>query len=388
MPSDTPTPRTQLRPGDLTPGEPLPLDVFDANGLMLLARGQVVRSESQLERLLEIGLWGDADHVARLRNEPLATEPQSLDRQQASVFEWLASARDELDAALTAADADLVARLGDVARQVRRAVALDSDAAVATVQWIRQGPYAVRQSVNVAVLAELMLVNMEAPDHVRHATVAAALSMNLSIVALQETLYHQKEMSPEQKAEVVRHPVAAFDRLRGAGLADETWLRAVLEHHEAFDGSGYPRKLQGEDIGLPARVISVADKFCATVSERAYRGAVPVSIALRKLLTASGPTMDPQVAARLAREIGIFPPGTPVRLRNGETGVAIKRTLDPLAPVVRVVRGRFGEPLATFTKRLTSRDTFGVAEEVARDELGADFDVFQLWNPSIDRTDP
>lgn len=381
-------PRTQLTAGDLAPGEPLPLDIYDRGGRMLLAKGQIVRSETQLERLLEIGLWGDAELVAALRSEPLptATGDSSTEWQQVSVFERLAAIRADLRRVLSG-EGDLRAGLEDLAARVTGAVALDSDAAIASIQWLRDPPYGIRQSVNTAVLTDLLLLNMEVDEAGRRSAVAAALGMNLCIVDLQETLYRQKEMSADQKAEIARHPRCAAERMRAAGIEDEVWLRAVEEHHEAFDGTGYPGKLSGETIGVPARVISVADKFCATVSERAYRTAVPVSIALRRLLTASGPTMDPQIAARLTREIGIYPPGTLVRLRTGEIGMVVKRTLDPQCPVVRVLRAKNGAPLGTFVKRLTSRDTFGVVEEVGREEGLPDLDVFQLWNPSIERRD-
>lgn len=388
--SEARAPHEQLIPGDLAPGEPLPLDVYDRNGVKLLARGQIVRSERQLERLLEIGLWGEAEAVAALRERPIATEAGETDRQQVSVFEQLAHLRDELASVLVLQGAPLADGIRRLAARLRHAVSLDANAAIASIQWLRTTPYAVRQSVNVAVLTEVVLEAHEADAATRDAAVAAALSMNVCILDLQETLYHVKDMTPDQKSAVARHPQEAVQRLQAAGVDDGLWLRAVAEHHEADDGSGYPRKLAGSAICLPAQVISVADKFCATIAERAYRAAVPVSVALRRLLTASGPTMDPIIAARLAREIGIYPPGTVVRLRSGDVGVAIKRTLDPNCPVVRVVLGRDGHLTPGFTKRLTSREMFSVTQELGREALPTGFDVFRLWHPSLDRsgTDP
>ncbi len=383
---DAPAPHEQLIPGDLAPGEPVPLDVYDRNGVKLLARGQIVRSERQLERLLEIGLWGEAEAVAALRERPIATEAGETDWQQVSVFEQLARVREELAAVLGREGPELAEGIGRLAARVRRAVSLDANAAIASIQWLRTAPYAVRQSVNVAVLADVVLEAHEADDATRDAAVAAALSMNVCIVDLQETLYRVKDMTPDQKSAIARHPQGAVERLRAAGVDDEAWLRAVMEHHEADDGTGYPRKLSGSAICLHAQVISVADKFCATIAERAYRAAVPVSVALRRLLTASGPTMDPIIAARLAREIGIYPPGTVVRLRSGDVGVAIKRTLDPNCPVVRVVLGRDGQVTPGFTKRLTSREMFSVTQELGREALPAGFDVFRLWHPSLEKS--
>ncbi|MBL8534587.1 MAG: HD domain-containing protein [Betaproteobacteria bacterium] len=378
--------RTQLEAGDLVAGESLPLDVYTRTGVLLLARGQVVLTERQLARLLEEGIWGEAETVARLREERGGDAAQTADWRKVSVFHELETLRNDLGALFGSGnDAGLPGGLADCAMRLRRAVSLDVDAAIASIQWLRTSPYAIRQSVNVAVLSEVLLGDLEVPDDVRTATAAAALAMNLSIVEVQEALFFRQAMTPEEKSQIARHPQAAVDRLTAAGVDDTLLLQAVLEHHEAHDGTGYPRKLAGDAIGLPARVISVADKFCATVSERAYRAAVPCSIALRKLLTDAGPTMDTQVAARLARAVGIYPPGTVVRLKNGETAMAVKRTLDPQAPVVRLVRSRDGVLTSTYSKRLTSKLAFAVTEEAGRSALPEGFDALQLWNPALER---
>lgn len=69
----------------------------------------------------------------------------------------------------------------------------------------------------------------------------------------------------------------------------------VLHHHEAYDGSGYPGRLAGEQIPLGARVVAVADTFDAMTSDRPYRAALPVSEALDRLRAGAGVQWDPEV---------------------------------------------------------------------------------------------
>jgi HD-GYP domain-containing protein (c-di-GMP phosphodiesterase class II) len=69
----------------------------------------------------------------------------------------------------------------------------------------------------------------------------------------------------------------------------------ILHHHESFDGKGYPGGLQGPEIPLGARIISVIDAFDAMVSSRPYRHGLPVEEALRRLILASGKQFDPEV---------------------------------------------------------------------------------------------
>jgi hypothetical protein len=73
--------------------------------------------------------------------------------------------------------------------------------------------------------------------------------------------------------------------------------RTILQHHERLDGSGYPFGLKGDEIGLGARIIMVADVLEAMTSPRAYRPAASVADALGEIARESGTQYDPGVAA-------------------------------------------------------------------------------------------
>jgi HD-GYP domain-containing protein (c-di-GMP phosphodiesterase class II) len=69
----------------------------------------------------------------------------------------------------------------------------------------------------------------------------------------------------------------------------------VLAHQEFYDGSGYPRKLKGEQIPLGARIFTIADSMDAMISDRPYRKALPLSHARGEIKRCSGTQFDPQV---------------------------------------------------------------------------------------------
>ena len=75
-----------------------------------------------------------------------------------------------------------------------------------------------------------------------------------------------------------------------------TVSQTILAHQEHFDGSGYPKGLSGEKIPLHARIIGVADAYHAMTSDRPYRKALSVQVALSELLKHRGRQFDPQVA--------------------------------------------------------------------------------------------
>jgi HD-GYP domain-containing protein (c-di-GMP phosphodiesterase class II) len=75
----------------------------------------------------------------------------------------------------------------------------------------------------------------------------------------------------------------------------ETIEAAVKHHHERFDGDGYPDRLKGEQIPLPARLLAVADTFDALCSERPYRPAYSTEQALEEMRKVSGSQLDPDL---------------------------------------------------------------------------------------------
>jgi HD-GYP domain-containing protein (c-di-GMP phosphodiesterase class II) len=87
--------------------------------------------------------------------------------------------------------------------------------------------------------------------------------------------------------------------LEGVPGMDAT-RRAILEHHEHFDGSGYPYGLRGDDISVAARILSVAECYDSAVSARPYRGALPPEEALQMVPGGRGTLFDPEVAQLFA----------------------------------------------------------------------------------------
>jgi HD-GYP domain-containing protein (c-di-GMP phosphodiesterase class II) len=92
-----------------------------------------------------------------------------------------------------------------------------------------------------------------------------------------------------------KHPFLGSKMLEGVPGMDAT-RRAILEHHEHFDGTGYPYGLRGDDISIPARILSAAEFYDSVISARPHRGALPPEEALLMVRGGSGTLFDPEVA--------------------------------------------------------------------------------------------
>jgi putative two-component system response regulator len=120
----------------------------------------------------------------------------------------------------------------------------------------------------------------------------AALLHDVGKFAVREEILNKKgELTPQDVEELRRHPVASRDILRPVKRL-EPIVPYVYHHHERHDGSGYPEGISGEEIPLPARIIAVADAYDAMTSNRAYRPALPDSVARNLLREGRGNYWD------------------------------------------------------------------------------------------------
>ena len=331
---------------DLKVGMLIPWDVYSGDGRLLARKGYMVASAGQIAALVERGVYQDDVDDGASKEAP-------------SALRQLNAAQLELQGLLVAiaaavAPADLRRQLDEVARLIDAAVALSADVAVACILHNQGAAYPVRHSVDTAVVAQIVARALGwQPDAIRSMTLAA-LTMNVGMLAQHERLHDSRGALSAQDADYVRsHPEIGVALLRRAGIDDGDWLDGVLSHHENADGSGYPEGRSGAEIPAGARLVALADRYCASVSARKRRPPLLPNVALRELLLQSGQKVDAQQAAALIRELGIYPVGTCVLLSNGETGIVARKGLSATTPYVDAVVGPRGAPLEVFLHRKT-----------------------------------
>jgi putative nucleotidyltransferase with HDIG domain len=112
-------------------------------------------------------------------------------------------------------------------------------------------------------------------------------------------------------------------------------VNIIRDHHEAFDGTGYPRQLKGEAIGVLPRIIAIANYYDELCNPLNVAAALTPHEALSMMFTKLRSKFDPKLLQVFIRCLGVYPPGTIVQLSNGVIGmVATVNTTRPMKPVL------------------------------------------------------
>jgi len=339
-------------------GVPLPFNVWHSDRTLLLARGQVIETQQQLEALFERGAFVDAMECGPLGNERLVAPPEALPALWTACMDRVACTLRQ-NASRSFAQA-----LDDACAPVLELIARDPDLAI--FQVLRQGTagrthYGVAHSVHTAITAHLVARRLQWSEDDTLRVFKAALTMNLAMLDLQARLATQlTPLTPAQREVIAVHPQRSVELLEASGITDRDWLDAVAQHHEHPDGSGYPRQLR--EPSEFAELVRRADVYTAKLSSRAGRGALPADDAVRAMFKREDG--HPMIAA-LAKEFGMYPPGCYVTLANGEIGIVVKRGPNLAKPIVASMLNRAGEPMMEPLRRDTAVADYAIVGVVS-----------------------
>ncbi len=268
-----------------------------------------------------------------------------------------------------------------IAADVIAAVELNPDIALATI-FLSQiaGTYAVRHCIETAVVGVIVARGMNKPAQEIQTLTSAALTMNVGMLGHHEKFQNKCEpLSHEEMAIVRRHPEDSANILQSAGIEDEEWISCVLLHHENDAGTGYPAGVASPEVTQNAKLLSMADRYCAQVAARNYRCSVLPDKALRNLLEDKQIPVDPALAQHFINELGTYPPGCLVRLQNGEIGVVTRRANSATSLGVHSLRDPAGVLLTPAAPRYTADTDCAIAAVLSEDEASVRFSMKQIW---------
>ena len=199
--------------------------------------------------------------------------------------------------------------------------------------------------VNTAILSALIAEELKFSHHKVQQVVTGALLHDVGMLKLPKEIVDKKGgLSSAELQRIQSHPLYTYKIVNKELLYPEDVGLIVLQHHERWDGEGYPRRISGASIDLGARIVSVADAFEAMVSQKPYRNSMMGYQAMKNLLSDNLRRFDPDVIKAFIQTMGIYPIGSIILLNNGALARVIEvEATAPLRPKIRILIDEFGK---------------------------------------------
>jgi HD-GYP domain-containing protein (c-di-GMP phosphodiesterase class II) len=215
----------------------------------------------------------------------------------------------------------------------------NSDALIWLSQLRKKDDYTYQHSINVSILMLNLGKHLSLTTDQLLALGTAGLLQDIGILLLPESLIQKKGgLTPEELTLARSHVNKGIELLSGQRGVTPAVLDTISQHHERYDGTGYPNRLKENQISLFGTIAGIADCYDAIVSERAHAAAKSSFQALMLLYELRGKSFNPAVIERFIQAIGIYPIGSIVELNSGEAAIVLEqrksRRLQPKLLVV------------------------------------------------------
>jgi len=228
--------------------------------------------------------------------------------------------------------------------------------------------YTYTHSLNVSILAVLFGKHLGLDRQTLREVGVAGMFHDIGKARIPETILNKPGKLTENEFAVMKsHPLEGYRLLRGKPDLTPEMLRAVLEHHERCDGTGYPRGLKGTEIGRFSRIISVVDVYDALTSRRVYKEPMAPAKALGLMYQWRDRDFTPQVIDNFIKCLGVFPVGSLVRLSGGEHALVVgANPQHPTRPLVKVILDAKMKPRLPATLDLDALSGTDQAQEIVQ----------------------
>ncbi len=236
--------------------------------------------------------------------------------------------------------------------------------------------YSASHALVCAVLCHLMAGALRLPPKERDSLVRAALTMNVSMTAMQDVLANQAEKPSSQQQDMIRvHPVKSAMLLGNLGVHDEDWLEVVGRHHDnRVDEGAFQQVPPTQRL---SRTLKMVDRYAAMISPRLSRAGRNASESARAVM-ANNPTRGDEIGQALMRVVGLTPPGTFVRMDSDELGVVLRRSAKANQPFVAIVGDAEGQLLLAPRLHATAQGAPGIRTALPAFGVRAQLNHYQI----------
>lgn len=307
-------------------------DIFDGEGRMLLAKHQILDNDYILN-LQSMGLQGvyiDDEFSEEIEVEQIIKP--GIRRQALKTVHTLFIEEEDAEDAREW-------KIRKLVMDVVENIVSHGDVMYNMMDLKNYDDYTFFHSVNVAVLSVVLGARYGMDVQELRILAAGALLHDIGKRFLEiDILNARRPLTEEERHIMLQHSKLGYEFLRERYDFPEEVCSGVLEHHECYNGEGYPLRKSGEEISIYARIIKMADVYDAMLSKRPYRDALPPSDAVEYIMAMCGSEFDPQLVDVFVKWVAVYPAGCEVVLSDGRHAVVAKNFQNfALRPVVKLI---------------------------------------------------
>jgi HD-GYP domain-containing protein (c-di-GMP phosphodiesterase class II) len=318
----------------LRPGMIVGKNLYNENNQMLLGKDTVIRPE-YIPKIKELGYSGLYIMDEESKDIEIK-EIISMDLRIDAVKKLKKAFISEVDKDIKKID-EQATSIKEIVEEVVDNIIYNKDLMINMIDLKTYNDYTYYHSVNVAVIAIAIGVALELNKRkLYHLGMAAMLhDIGKKFISL-DILDKKGPLTNSEFLEIKRHPELGYEHIKKHYDLPASVYIAIRQHHEKFDGSGYPDKKSGKDISLFGRILLVADIYDALVSNRPYHDAYSPSDAVEYIMSSNGTMFDPVVVEAFLKKVAAYPIGSSVELSNGIKALVVENFQDAnLRPLVK-----------------------------------------------------
>ncbi len=402
--------RTPVQIGRFTVGQSLPWDLINEDGRRVFRKGFVINTEASLKRILDMNLYYEAE----AEEEPTTPESttatpvddspkisreikysfsyddpkklqQEISESMFSFLDYCIYQQQMISDAIISKQTDQAENIHRLVENIDTIYRLSADACLGAIHMeFENHPYSALHPVYAAILCLAMATALNLKENNRKSLVGAALTANLGMYDYHDRLVNTNAKLTDKQFELLRkHPQIGADYVKANDITDSLWLDIIMQSHERLDGSGYPNRLSDEQICLEAKIYASVDTYLAMVMPRAYRAAMVPKVAMQKIYETAVSEKN-VLSFGLIKTLGVYPPGSFVRLNSRDIGIVVKRNpVQTTCPDVAVIASGTGNPYKEIVIKHTDSSVYKVIEALLP-EKSYQIDLNKLWRQTVD----
>ncbi len=315
-------------------------NVYSAEGNVLLTEGMPL-TVRYIERLKELGVasvYIIDDKIGRIEVDELVTVQTRIDATKI-VKETMTNLKNE-----HGWDSGKIVET--VGRMMEELIA-NRHVIYSLVDVRAMNDYTFSHSIAVCILS--LLVGIMANfgyQKLKELGIGAILHDIGKVFVPDRILNKTSPLTPMEYLEIQKHTIFGYESLSNNELIPKVSAHVAWQHHENYDGSGYPRGLKGNMIHEFARIVSLADVFDSLSTDRIYRKRFLPHETIEFIRDKGKNRYDPEFSRIFLQRVAPFPVGSTVLLNTGEKAVVVKIYEDlPARPQVKVIFNKDGESI-------------------------------------------